>query len=142
MILIKLINKEVLQFFRNKSNVATMFIFPIVLIVVMGFSLNGLMNVDHNIFENEKVYFKVNTLNKDSILNIGGYKISIIDDAVRFDHITGEHYHFQCDKCKKLIDINLPYNKELDDAVSKKYNVEIDKHDIVFIGICKSCKSE
>lgn len=67
MILIKLINKEVLQFFRNKSNVATMFIFPIVLIVVMGFSLNGLMNVDHNIFENEKVYFKVNTLNKDSI---------------------------------------------------------------------------
>ena len=40
MILIKLMNKEVLQFFRNKSNVATMFIFPIVLIVIMGFSSN------------------------------------------------------------------------------------------------------
>ncbi len=66
MILISLIKKEVLHFFRNKSNVATMFIFPIVLIVVMGFSLNGLMNVDHNIFENEKVYFKVNNLNKDN----------------------------------------------------------------------------
>lgn len=66
MILISLIKKEVLHFFRNKSNVATMFIFPIVLIVVMGFSLNGLMNVDHNIFENEKVYFKVNTVNKDN----------------------------------------------------------------------------
>ena len=49
MILISLIKKEVLHFFRNKSNVATMFIFPIVLIIVMGFSLNGLMNVDHNI---------------------------------------------------------------------------------------------
>ena len=55
MILISLIKKEVLHFFRNKSNVATMFIFPIVLIIVMGFSLNGLMNVDHNIFENEKI---------------------------------------------------------------------------------------
>lgn len=66
MILISLIKKEVLHFFRNKSNVATMFIFPIVLIIVMGFSLNGLMNVDHNIFENEKVYFKVNTVNKDN----------------------------------------------------------------------------
>lgn len=66
MILISLIKKEVLHFFRNKSNVATMFIFPIVLIVVMGFSLNGLMNVDHNIFENEKVYLKVNNLNKDN----------------------------------------------------------------------------
>lgn len=66
MILISLIKKEVLHFFRNKSNVATMFIFPIVLIIVMGFSLNGLMNVDHNIFENEKVYFKVNAVNKDN----------------------------------------------------------------------------
>lgn len=66
MILISLIKKEVLHFFRNKSNVVTMFIFPIVLIVVMGFSLNGLMNVDHNIFENEKVYFKVNNVNKDN----------------------------------------------------------------------------
>ena len=66
MILISLIKKEVLHFFRNKSNVATMFIFPIVLIVVMGFSLNGLMNVDHNIFGNEKVYYKVNNINYDS----------------------------------------------------------------------------
>lgn len=66
MILISLIKKEVLHFFRNKYNVVTMFIFPIVLIVVMGFSLNGLMNVDHNIFENEKVYFKVNNVNKDN----------------------------------------------------------------------------
>ena len=63
MILISLIRKEILHFFRNKYNVATMFIFPIVLIVVMGFSLNGLMNVDHNIFENAKVYYKVNDIN-------------------------------------------------------------------------------
>ena len=84
------------------------------------------------------VYRNLNLLSENNEIQ----KISLIDDAVRFDHITGEHYHFQCDKCKKLIDINLPYNKELDEAVSKKYNVEIDKHDIVFIGICKSCKSE
>ena len=63
MILISLIRKEILHFFRNKYNVATMFIFPIVLIVVMGFSLNGLMNVDHNIFESAKVYYKVNDIN-------------------------------------------------------------------------------
>lgn len=63
MILINLIRKEVLHFFRNKANVITMFIFPIALIVIMGFSLNGLMDVEHNIFENEKVYYKVNNLN-------------------------------------------------------------------------------
>ena len=41
MILISLIRKEILHFFRNKYNVATMFIFPIVLIVVMGFSFSN-----------------------------------------------------------------------------------------------------
>ena len=66
MILISLIKKEILHFFRDKSNVATMFIFPVVLIVVMGFSLNGLMNVDKNIFENEKVYYKVNDVSEEN----------------------------------------------------------------------------
>ena len=62
MILISLVIKELLYFFRSKSNVATMFIFPAALIIIMGFSLNGLMNVDFNIFENKKVYYKVNNL--------------------------------------------------------------------------------
>lgn len=62
MILVSLIQKEILYFFRNKSNIATMFIFPVVLIVIMGFSLNGLMNVDSNIFSNKKVYFKINNI--------------------------------------------------------------------------------
>ena len=41
MIFICLIRKEIIHFFRNKFNVATMFIFPIVLIVVMGFSFSN-----------------------------------------------------------------------------------------------------
>ena len=71
MILTRLIKKEVIYFFRNKSNVITMFIFPIVLILIMGFSLNGLMNMDKNIFNNQKVYYKVNGVNVDNkYLNI------------------------------------------------------------------------
>lgn len=54
-----------MQFFRNKTDVLTMFVFPIVLIVVMGASLNGLMNVDKNIFENNTIYFKIHDLKKE-----------------------------------------------------------------------------
>ena len=53
-----LIKKEIIQFLRNKTDVLTMFIFPIILIVVMGTALNGLMNVDKNIFENKDIYYK------------------------------------------------------------------------------------
>ena len=71
MILTRLIKKEVIYFFRNKSNVVTMFVFPIVLILIMGFSLNGLMNVDKNIFENQKVYYKISDANgNNKYLNI------------------------------------------------------------------------
>lgn len=65
MVLFKLIKKELMQFFRNKTDVLTMFVFPIVLIVVMGASLNGLMNVDKNIFENNTIYFKIHDLKKE-----------------------------------------------------------------------------
>ena len=67
-----LIKKEVMQFFRNKTVVLTMFLFPVVLIVVMGISLNGLMNVDKSVFENKKVYYKINELEiNEKYLNDG-----------------------------------------------------------------------
>lgn len=93
MILISLIRKELLQFFRNKSNVATMFIFPIVLIVAMGFSLNGVMNNDNNIFENEKVYFKISDLNNENkYLNVfNSFKENCEKNMkIRFEEVINE----------------------------------------------------
>ena len=65
MVLFTLIKKEIMQFFRNKTDVLTMFIFPIVLIVVMGTALNGLMNVDKNIFKDKYVYYKVENIDEN-----------------------------------------------------------------------------
>lgn len=65
MILLKLINKELMQFFRNKTDVITMFIFPIVLIVVMGVSLNGLMNTKQDIFKGKIIYYNKNSLSEN-----------------------------------------------------------------------------
>ena len=50
MIVFKLVKKELMHFFKNKMDIVTMVIFPIVLILVMGTSLKGIMNVDTNIF--------------------------------------------------------------------------------------------
>lgn len=95
MILFSLIKKEIMYFFRNKSNVVTMFIFPVVLIVIMGFSLNGLMNVDTNIFENKKVYYKINDSNtKNKYLELfKSFKDSFEEELnIEFQEITEENY--------------------------------------------------
>ena len=75
-----LIKKEIIQFLRNKTDVLTMFIFPIILIVVMGTALNGLMNVDKNIFENKDIYYKKSGTKDEELYNIFiNFKKSCID---------------------------------------------------------------
>ena len=59
MILLTLIKKEIIQFFRSKTDVITMLIFPIVLIFVMGKSLDGLMSMGKNIFSGKIIYFNI-----------------------------------------------------------------------------------
>ena len=51
--------KEIIQFFKSKTNVIAMLIFPIVLIFVMGKSLDGLMSMDKNIFSGKIIYFNI-----------------------------------------------------------------------------------
>ena len=74
MIVFKLVKKELMHFFKNKMDIVTMVIFPIVLILVMGTSLKGIMNVDTNIFKDEVVYYSINCKNI-----IGGIKWDKVD---------------------------------------------------------------
>lgn len=60
MILLTLIKKEVKQFFRQKINVIMMIIFPVILIFIVGKSLNGVMTIDKNIFNNKIIYYRFN----------------------------------------------------------------------------------
>ena len=60
MILLTLIKKETMQFFRSKSNVIVMLIFPIILIFIMGSSLNDIMGMEKNIFDDKIIYYRIN----------------------------------------------------------------------------------
>ena len=60
LILLTLIKKEIKEFFRNKSDVIVMLIFPVILIFVMGKSLDDLMSVEKNIFNNKTIYYRIN----------------------------------------------------------------------------------
>ena len=82
------------------------------------------------------VYRNLNILSENNEIQ----KISVIDEAIRFDHLPEDHYHFKCTKCKKLVDLDMEYDTSLDKKVAEKYNLNIIKHNIVFDGICEDCK--
>ena len=69
--MLTLIKKEIKEFFRNKSDVIVMLIFPVILIFVMGKSLDDLMSVEKNIFNNKTIYYRINApINNEKNLQI------------------------------------------------------------------------
>jgi Fur family peroxide stress response transcriptional regulator len=62
------------------------------------------------------------------------------DGLERYDRRTESHYHFKCQKCGGIFDIDTGYLAKIDLAVEEKYGFKVEKHDIVFMGICLGCK--
>jgi len=69
-------------------------------------------------------------------------KISLQEELERYDKRTDHHYHFKCKNCGVLFDVDVDYPKEMDEEVRQKYGFQVDKHDVVFSGICPKCNDE
>ena len=80
------------------------------------------------------LYRNLNQLAKEGIIK----KIDGLELAAHFDHNTHEHYHFICEKCKRIYDID----KEALGILSyEKFpsGFQINWQDIIFRGICPDC---
>ena len=70
------------------------------------------------------------------LTNIGSFS-----GSARYDHILHKHYHFICDECKQIFDVN----GCLSDICSQIPNLdgfEIRGHNLNFNGLCKDCKAK
>ena len=67
-------------------------------------------------------------------------KIDGLEPSAHFDHNTFEHYHFICEKCKKVYDIPSSVAPDLVKNTTEATGFDITSHDIVFHGICSECK--
>lgn len=67
-------------------------------------------------------------------------KIDGLEPSAHFDHNTFEHYHFICEKCKKVYDIPSSVAPDLVKNTTEATGFDIISHDIVFHGICSECK--
>ena len=112
-----LIKKEIIQFLRNKTDVLTMFIFPIILIVVMGTALNGLMNVDKNIFENKDIYYKKSGTKDEELYNIFINFKKSCTDTIKVNFIEVKD---------NIIDVRM-HIKGAEFLKAKKTDVELEK---------------
>ncbi len=55
----------------------------------------------------------------------------------RFDGDVSLHHHFCCEKCGRVLDLDLPYDESLDQAAA--VCGKVDRHATVFYGLCAAC---
>lgn len=58
-----------------------------------------------------------------------------------FDGNSENHYHFMCEKCGKIYDLDMPVKIDLEEEVKEKFNHDVKFHRLEFFGICNNCKN-
>jgi Fe2+ or Zn2+ uptake regulation protein len=67
------------------------------------------------------------------LLNIGS-----IRGAAHYDHNCHSQYHFICDKCGRVFDID-DFFPEIQERVPNKDGFQIKGHSLIFNGLCPEC---
>jgi Fur family transcriptional regulator, peroxide stress response regulator len=58
----------------------------------------------------------------------------------RFDGNTELHYHFRCDGCGKIFDIEDPVDTAIEKKVARKTGFEVAHHNLELGGLCLDCQ--
>jgi Fe2+ or Zn2+ uptake regulation protein len=66
-------------------------------------------------------------------------EIEIADAPNRYDFRNDQHYHFHCEQCGQVMDLDIPYQQSLNDALAQD-GFQISRHDIQFHGRCAECQ--
>lgn len=84
------------------------------------------------------VYRNLNYLFDHGMVN----RISHPDLGYIYDKNTHDHYHFRCLECNEMFDVNVPFQNQFNDLVEAELDCIVMKHEIIFEGICKSCRNQ
>ena len=57
----------------------------------------------------------------------------------QFDGNADNHYHFVCEECGNVYDVDLPVNESINAKLEDKYDVQVNSHRLEFYGTCREC---
>lgn len=68
----------------------------------------------------------------------GGRLVELSGPVARFDAVIAPHTHFRCTGCGAVLDLDLPYDPELD-ARAAEQGCTVTGHSLCFTGLCPQC---
>lgn len=57
----------------------------------------------------------------------------------RYDAKTEQHYHFICQECRLIMDVEMPFEESLNERINSTHRFKAVGHQIQFFGICETC---
>jgi Fe2+ or Zn2+ uptake regulation protein len=67
-------------------------------------------------------------------------EVGLADTLSRFDSNTNNHYHFRCEQCGRIFDVNEPVNEEIDKKIAQETGFKVSHHRLEFTGLCRECQ--
>lgn len=59
-----------------------------------------------------------------------------------FDKTCRPHDHLICVRCHRVIDLDIPYDRSLEQKAAKQLGIPIESHSLTLYGVCKDCLEE
>ena len=69
-------------------------------------------------------------------------ELNLSGTVSRFEGRQKNHYHFRCDGCGRVFDLDEPVNNELDNRVAQKTSFKVSCHQLEFRGLCIDCQQK
>jgi Fur family peroxide stress response transcriptional regulator len=69
-------------------------------------------------------------------------ELKLCDTLSRFDACCDDHYHFRCEKCGNIFDVNMLVNNDLNKEAGRETGFRITHHVLEFHGLCTTCQSD
>jgi len=67
-------------------------------------------------------------------------EIEIPGSLSRFDGKKHNHYHFRCEKCGHLFDLDEVKDRTMETNIAQKTGFKVKRHYLEFIGLCLDCQ--
>lgn len=82
------------------------------------------------------VYRNLKLLSQEGLI----LEIPTPEGPSRYDSQTHQHYHFLCDRCERVYDVEIPVQGQLNRELDHQ-GFSVRSHEIVFYGLCRHCST-
>jgi Fe2+ or Zn2+ uptake regulation protein len=82
------------------------------------------------------VYRNLNSLAESGDIR----QLEIAGSTSRFDGNTDNHYHFRCEQCSRIFDLDEPVDQSVCQRVAKNTGFKVYRHRMELVGLCNTCQ--